>query len=382
MTRVYLDHNASSPLRPDARAAVLASLAEHGNASSLHAEGRAARTRIEDARSEVGALLGVPSKQIVFTSGGSEAIAAALQGITHRTGRAGGRIVVSSIEHSAVLEGARLAARRRGLVLEEVPCERSGRIDARRFSEAIGDDVAMAALQLANNETGVVQPVEEVAETCRRHGVPFLVDAVQAAGKRTLLRADLVAVSSHKLGGPQGVGALAIRDGVKLDPLIPGGGQELRRRGGTEAVAAIAGFGAAAAEALRTLRDESARLEDLRARIETGILGRFDGARIHGSDVPRLANTVSFAIPGVPGELLAIALDLEGIAVSTGSACASGAVEPSHVLRAMGYTEAESKETVRVSTGWSTTPDDVERFLDVLPSVVARLRASIPSVVA
>jgi len=371
VTRVYLDHNASSPLRPEARHAVLAALSEHGNASSLHAEGRAARARIEDAREAVAALLGVPAKQVVFTSGGSEAIAAAIRGVTDRAERAGGRIVVSSIEHSAVLEGAKLTARRRGLVVDEVPCERSGRVDADRFSERLGEDVVLAALQAANNETGVVQPVEAVGESCLRLGVPFLVDAVQAAGKMTIPSADLVAISSHKLGGPQGAGALAIRDGVKLDALIPGGAQERRRRAGTEAVAAIAGFGVAAAAAMGT------NLPDLRSRIETVILATFDGARIHGMDVPRLANTVSFAIPGVSGELLAIALDLEGIAVSTGSACASGAVEPSHVLRAMGCTGVESKEAIRVSMGWSTTQDEIDRFLAVLPGVVERLRASV-----
>jgi cysteine desulfurase len=386
MNRAYLDHNASSPLRPEASAAILAALERHGNASSLHAEGRSARSLVEDARAEVAALAGVEPKRIVLTSGGSEAIASAIGGVVSASERRG-RIVVATIEHSAVLEGARLAAKRgAGLAVEEVPCERSGRVDPERFLATLGKDVVLAALQLANNETGVLQPVEPIGEACRRLGVPLLVDAVQAAGKHplggALARADLVAISSHKLGGPQGAGALVVRDGARLDPLIPGGAQERRRRGGTEAVAAIAGFGAAAGAARRDVADEGRRLAGIRDRLESRLRERFPGARIHGSDAARLSNTTSFAIPGVQGELLAIALDLEGIAVSTGSACASGAVEPSHVLRAMGYTDAESRETVRVSTGWSTTESDVDRLLYVLPSIVERLRRSVASPVS
>lgn len=376
--RTYLDHNATSPLRPAASAAMLEAFERvRGNPSSLHTEGRAARAMVERAREQVAALSGCPSGEVVLTSGGSEAIAAAVRGVADRAPDDRRRIVVSSVEHSAVLESAR-AASGRGSVVVTIPCGPTGRVDVDQFKLQLGSDVALAALQIANNETGVVQPVEEIGALCRERGIPFLVDAVQGAGKMALnpkrLNADLIAVSGHKLGGPQGTGALIVRSGIVLAPFITGGAQELRRRGGTEAVAAIVGFGEAAAEAQRCRGDEAKRLLLLRARLETRLRVSFPDIRIHGESTPRLPNTVNFALPGIRGETLAIALDLAGFAVSTGSACASGAVEPSHVIRAMGFSDAEARGAVRLSLGWNTIDADIDRFLEVFPEVVGRMR--------
>jgi cysteine desulfurase len=293
------------------------------------------------------------------------------------------RILVPTVEHSAVLEAARQAARR-GFVVVSIPCDGEGRVDVERFLMHVGPGVVLAVLQWANNETGVLQPVEEIGRACRELQVPFFVDAVQAAGKVPLdmrrAHADLLALSGHKIGGPQGSGALIVREGLALAPLVPGGAQEKRRRGGTPDVAALDGFGAAAAAASAELDSEPTRLLRLRARIETRLRELYENVRLHGQAAPRLPNTVNFAIPGLPGELLAIALDLAGFAVSTGSACASGAVEPSHVIQAMGFDEHEARAAVRISLGWSTTPEDVDRFLEALPPVVEQVQRGLGAV--
>ncbi len=379
--RIYLDHNATSVPRPQAREAMNAALeAPAGNPSSLHAEGRAARAVVEKARGQVAALIGAKASEVVFTSGGSEAIAAAILGACVRAPASRRKIVISAVEHSAVLEAARQAGRL-GFEVDLVPCDRSGRIPAGAFAARVDGNTAIAALQWANNETGVVQPVEEVGRACSQAGAPFLVDAVQAAGKRRVdfagIGASLLAVSSHKMGGPQGAGALLVREGIPMAPLIPGGAQERRRRGGTEGVMALAGFGAAAEAARDALDAESRTLARLGERIERFLHARFPGVVIHGEGVPRLPSTVNFALPGVSGEMLVIALDIAGVAVSTGSACASGAIEPSHVIRAMGRTEEEARGAVRVSIGWSTTEAEVDEFLDLLPAIAEQVREGI-----
>jgi len=376
--RIYLDHNATSPVRPAAAEAMRRALDPAiGNPASLHTEGRAARALVEHAREQVAALVGVSSKEIVFTSGGSEAIASAVRGVIDRAPPNLRRIVVSCVEHSAVLESAKNAGKR--LEVIRIGCDRQGRVDANQFARQLDRSTALACLQWANNETGVIQPVEEVGRACRRAGVPLLVDAVQAAGKVEMdlwrMQADLAALSSHKLGGPQGAGALVVRDGIALAPLIAGGAQEKRRRAGTPSVAAIAGFGAAADEAHGRWKRDSERLLRLRAKLETRLNQLFDGIRFHGQAAPRLASTVNFAVREVSGEVLAIALDLAGVAVSTGSACASGAVEPSHVIRAMGFDEEEARGAVRLSLGWNSEPEEVDRFLELLPAVVEQIRA-------
>jgi len=376
--RIYLDHNATSPLRPEARRAMEHVFGlSHANPSSMHLEGRGARSLLDQARRQVANLVGCRTSEVVFTSSGSEAIAAAVRGVCDRAPDDRRRIVVSGSEHSAVLESARLAARRGGLVVP-VSCGSDGRIDIDRFLMHLGPDVALACLQWANNETGVMQPVEEVGRACRQRGVPFLVDAVQAAGKVEISTqrssSDLLALSGHKIGGPQGTGALIVRSGLVLAPLIGGGAQEKRRRGGTENVAGLVGFGAAAEEAMAAIREQSRQLLRQRARIESRLREMYPTVRFHGQGVSRLPNTVNFAIPGVPGEMLTIALDLAGIAVSTGSACASGAVEPSHVLLDMGYEEDEARGAVRISMGWSTMPADIDGFFERLPATVEQVR--------
>jgi cysteine desulfurase len=365
-------------MRPQAFDAVRSCLESRpGNPSSLHEEGRAARAVLERAREQVASMINVSPSTVLFTSGGSEAIEAAVRGVCDRAPAHIRRIVVAATEHSAVLEAVG-AMEKKGFRAEVVPCDREGRIDPARFAAELRMHTALAALHWANNETGVLQQVDEVGAACRKAKIPFLIDAVQAAGKvATDLRsvqADFVALSGHKMGGPQGIGALAVREGFVLAPLIHGGAQERRRRGGTEAVALAAGFGAAADVASRQVRRESTRMLKMRARIETFIQKNFDRARIHGQAVSRVPNTVNFALSGVPGELLAIALDLEGFAVSTGSACSSGAATVSHVIRAMGYPESDAAEAVRVSLGWNTTAEDVDRFLKALPRVVATVR--------
>ena len=374
--RVYLDHNATAPLRPEAAAAMRAALVGAlGNPSSLHEEGRRARALVEAAREQVAALLGARTRDVVFTSGGSEAIAAAVRGVADRAPAGRRKIVVGAIEHSAVLEAAREAGRR-GFEVVEIGCDEEGRIDLDAFSRSIDATTALAAVQAANNETGVIQPVAEARASCRAAGVTLLVDAVQAAGKLPVEAAtlgDLVAVSGHKIGGPQGAGALVVREGLVLAPLVPGGGQERRRRGGTEAVTAIVGLGAAADAARNARAAEEHRLTRLRDAFEAGLHAMFPEARIHGAGTARLSNTTNFAIPGVDGETLVIALDLRGFAVATGSACASGAIEPSHVIRAMGFDEAAARAAVRVSTGWSTVASDLDAFLDALLAVCAKV---------
>ena len=376
--RVYLDHNATSPVRPDARRATLGLLdGPYGNPSSIHAEGRRARGELERARRSVASLVGCGEREVVFTSGGSEAVAAAIRGVCDRAPETMRRLVIPATEHSAVLEAA-AHARSRGFVVVSVPCDRDGRVDAERFILQLGEDVALAAMQWANNETGVIQPVAEVGRECRSRGVPFLVDAVQAAGKINIdpksCYADMLAISAHKLGGPAGAGALIVRHGIRLSPLIGGGAQETRRRGGTPGLAAIVGFAAAADLAQREMQEEARRLLVLRARVEKRIQSLDAGVTIHGHAVARLPNTVNFSLPGIPGESLVIGLDLAGFACSTGSACASGGVEPSHVIRAMGFDEEHARGAVRVSLGWNSTSSEIDRFLEALTPVVDRIR--------
>lgn len=375
--RVYLDHNSSSPLRPEAAAALREAEGEaRGAPSSPHAEGRAARAVLERARKQIARLAGASPGEVVFTSGGSEAIAAAVRGVCDRAPHRLRRIVVSSIEHPAVLESARLAARR-GFVVVEVPCGSEGRVSAESFRMHLGEGVALAALQWANHETGVLQPVEEIGRACREAGVPFLVDAAQAAGRLPLdprkVFADLLVLSGHKLGGPQGTGALIVRRGIVLAPLI-GGAEEQGRRGGTPAVAVLAGLGAAAQAAHGETKEEGRRLLRLRARIETRLRELFPEVRFHGQASPRLPNTVSFALTDLSGKPLAAALDRAGLAVATGAARSGGRAEPSPVIRAMGFDDAQARSAVRVSLGWNTTREDVDGFLERFPEVVARLR--------
>jgi cysteine desulfurase len=377
---IYLDHNANSPLRAEARAAMLAALEGAGNASSVHAAGRKARARVEAARDRVAALVGAPSSSLVFTSGGSEANALALRGAIAGSLAAAERITrifVSAIEHESVRANAlALEESIPGLKLTEIPVTADGVVDpaAFRLQFMQGRGRALVCVMLANNETGAIQPVAAIAQVLRLESKNslLLVDAVQAAGRGAVdfatLDAEYLTLSAHKIGGPQGAGALVIRDGAPF-AAMSAGAQENFRRGGTENVAAIAGFGAAAAVA------GDAHVAALRARFEAGLRRLAPEAVIFAERAERLPNVSNFAIPGLSAETALIALDLDGIALSSGAACSSGKVRPSHVLAAMGVPEPLARSGLRLSLGWNNTEYDVDAVLAALERLLARKAA-------
>lgn len=363
---IYLDHNASAPLLPAAREAMVAALAVTGNASSVHGFGRHARRMIDEARAKVAALVGAPTEAVVFTSGGTEANNLA---VANSKGR---RILVSAIEHDSVLRAAPDA--------ERIPVSRDGAIDLAALDAMLAREPgtpALVSVMLANNETGVVQPVAEAAAIVRRHGAELHCDAVQAAGKVPIdmegLGANLLSLSAHKLGGPSGVGALVAFGGVLPEPMLRGGGQESWRRAGTENLVGIVGFGAAAEIAARDL-DKAAQVGVLRDEIERRILDIAPDAPIYGAKTARLANTACIGMPGVKGETQVIAFDLAGIAVSAGAACSSGKVTPSAVLQAMGAGKDAAAQAIRVSLGRGNGPGDVERFVAAWRALHGRTR--------
>jgi len=355
MPGLYLDANATEPLRPEARAAVLAALDLVGNPSSVHADGRAARRLLEFSRAQIATAFSARAQDVVLMGGGTEANAAAV----HALGR-GRAVLAGATEHPAILAAAPGAT--------SIPVLADGQLDLAALDQLLAAaGPALVCVMAANNETGVLHPLAEVLALCRRHGALLHVDAVQAAGRVALdftgLGAETMALSGHKLGGPKGAGALLLRPGLDLAPLLTGGGQERGRRGGTEALPAIAGMGAAAAAA----RPEAAtRLAALRDAIEAG-----SGLAVAGQGAPRLPNTTSLIFPGLPAETLVIALDLEGMRVSAGSACSSGKVARSHVLAAMGLGEAAG-HAIRVSLPWDAPADAPARFLAALARIGAR----------
>lgn len=362
--RIYLDNNATTPLAPEVLEALGAALRDvYGNASSIHKEGQTARRLIEEARESVARLVGAAARDVVFTSGGTESNNAALHGALAAAERP--HIVTTSIEHPSVAEVLR------GRDATFVDPERNGRVDAQAMIDALRPETKLVAMMLANNETGVVQPVAEVARVCRERGIHLHCDAVQAAGKIDVdvdsLGADTVALSAHKLHAPKGIGALWVRRGLTLAPHLVGGAQERRRRAGTENVPLAAAFGVAAARAAD--REPRARVRALRDDFES----RLPGAHVvNGAEVDRIPNTSNVTFLGGDGEGIVIALDLAGVAVSTGSACSSGRIEPSPVLLAMGLTPAEAKSTVRFSLSRMTTADEVARVVELLGEIVPR----------
>jgi len=364
--RAYLDYNATAPLRPEARSAMLAALDLCGNPSSIHAEGRAARASVEDARRQVAALAGAAARDVVFCASGTEAAATALA--------PGGlqRLIVGATEHVCVLAGHRFAK------AETAPVTADGRIDLDALSRLLdAGPPALVALQGANNETGVLQPVRQAAALVHAHAGLLICDAAQVAGRLSLqdTGADALILSAHKFGGPKGVGALVIlREGMQIVPLVRGGGQERGRRAGTENVAAIAGFGAAAKAAAAELADEGARVAALRDRCERALREIAPDAVVFGETASRLPNTLAFAAPGVAAAMLLMRLDLEGVAVSSGSACSSGKVGPSHVLAAMGIAPELGAGAIRVSLGWASVQADVEAFAQALRKSLSALR--------
>ena len=367
--RAYFDWNATAPLREAARQALQEALAVSGNPSSIHAEGRNARRLVEDARERVAQLAGAHRADVIFTSSGTEANALALTPFieTAYEKLPRDRLFMSAIEHSSVRAGGRFPRE----AIEDLPVDADGRLDLAGLAQALTRaSRPLVSIMLANNESGVIQPIAEAAAVVHAAGGLLHVDAVQAAGRIACdigaLGADLLALSAHKIGGPKGVGALIrARDDIHFaDPLIRGGGQERGLRAGTENVAGIAAFGAAAAVALAQGADEAAAMLASRNRLETGLKAIAPQAVIFGESAARLPNTTLFALPGMKAETAVIAFDLEGVAVSSGAACSSGKVQPSHVLAAMGVSPALTQAAVRVSLGWATSERDIERFLD------------------
>jgi cysteine desulfurase len=362
----YLDWNATAPLRPEGVTAMAAMLKRTGNPSSVHAYGRAARDAVEEARSAVAALVGAAPAEIVFTSGGTEANHLALGGFPGR------RLIVSAIEHDSVLAAAPGAAL--------LPVDRDGVADLDALAEWLRADArpALVSLMLANNETGVIQPVAEAARLAHENGALLHCDAIQAVGKMTFsiksLSADLLSISAHKIGGPAGVGALVASPESALKPLLTGGGQERGRRAGTENLLGIVGFGAAAA-ATAAATDETARIAARRDAIEERLLAIAPDAHIHGMNAPRLPNTLSISMPGVPAATQVMALDLAGVMVSAGSACSSGKVRRSHVLDAMEVAPDLASSAIRISLGWDTCDADVGHLVEVWAALYARTRA-------
>jgi cysteine desulfurase len=391
----YLDHNAITPVRPEAREAVLHALDRFGNPSSVHRAGRDARDVLDLARDRVARALGARPRDVVFTSGATEGAALAIRGALgaalvsgspspREAGLGRGpterrRLVVTAVEHPCVLGLAR-ELEKSGVPLTVVAVDRRGEVDPAAFRAALGPDVAVACAMRANNETGVILPVPALAAAAREAGALFLCDAVQAVGKidvdvRTL-GADLVLLTGQKLGGPRGAGVLWIAPETRLAPLL-GGEQERGRRAGTENLPGIAGLGAAIEVAVARREAEEARVGALRDRLERGLLASVPRARVNGAGAPRLPNTSSVVFEGCDAETLLVAMDLDGLCASAGSACHSGSTRPSGVLLAMGLSPAEARATIRLSLGWTSTDADVDAALRILPPLVERVRREV-----
>jgi cysteine desulfurase len=384
---IYMDHSATTPVRDEVFAAMLPYFAEfYGNASSIHGVGRRAGVALSQARRTIAELVGAKASEIIFTSGGTEGDNAAVRGLAlaRRIATGANRIVTSPIEHKAVLYTAQDLADHFGFELTLLPVDSDGLVALDDFVAALGDgrDVAVASVMYANNEVGTIQPIAEMGAHCRALGVPFHTDAVQAAGKLSLsvdeLNVDALSTSAHKVYGPKGAGFLYLRGGVPFLPYMTGGSHEGSRRAGTENIPAIVGMSKAFAlvEAERT--EENKRLRLLRDQLIGGILETVDGAILTGSPTARLDNHASFVIRGVEAEGVLIALDLAGIAASSGSACTSGSQRPSHVLEAMGVSAKDAVGGLRLSLGHSNSPDDVTYLLEKLPQIVAQIKGTAP----
>jgi cysteine desulfurase len=376
---VYLDHAATTPLRPEVLEAMLPYLTEHfGNPSSIHGSGRRARLGLDEARETVARILGAKPREIVFTSGGTESDNLAIKGAAWAASARGRQLVTSSVEHKAVLHACAVMERF-GFGVTHLPVDRYGRVDPADVESAIGEHTTVVSVMYANNEVGTIQRIAEIGSSCRQRGVVFHVDAVQAAGHLPLdvdmLQADLLSLGSHKLYGPKGVGALFVRQGTPLLAQLSGGSQERQRRAGTENVAGIVGF-AKALELVEQARvEEEARLIQLRDALIAGLTA-MPGVTLTGHPDERVSNNASFVIEGVEGGDLVAALDLEGIATSTGSACTTGSAEPSHVLLAMGIEPELAHGSLRLTAGMETSHEDVQRTIQAVATVLQRMRGA------
>lgn len=378
--RIYLDHNATTPVDPAVVDAVADAMREEfGNASSVHHFGQRAKARLDEARERVAALIGASPTEIVFTSGGTESDNFAIRGVADALEPLGKRhLVTTGLEHEAVLRTV-TALERRGWRVTRVAPDRHGVVHPDAIADALRDDTALLSVMHGNNEVGTLQPVAECATLARARGIVVHTDAVQTVGKVPVdvgaLGVDLLSLSGHKLYGPKGIGALWIRRGTRLLATMTGGKQERSRRAGTENVPAIIGLGVAAQLAATRLDTDAATQAELRDTLEQGILARVPGTHVNGGGQPRVPNTTNVGFEGIEAESLLIALDLEGFAVSTGSACSSGTLEPSHVLKAMGLPLHDTQNALRISVGRHSTAGEIAALLDALPPIVSRLRA-------
>lgn len=376
--KVYFDHNATTPIAPEVWQAMGEAISNFGNPSSIHTFGREAKVALESARERVAAFIGARPSEIIFTSGGTEADNLALFGVAGALAHRGRHIIISQIEHHAVLESAHHLVKQ-GFEVTYLAPTREGVILPQELVKAIRPDTILVSVMAANNETGTLQPIAELAKIAREKGILFHTDAVQLAGKRSInvaeLGVDLLSISAHKFYGPKGVGALWVRRGVKINPILVGGGHEQNRRAGTENFISIIGFARACELAAERMEADEKKFTTLSEKLFAGLKEKVDDFRINGSLENRLPNTLNISFPGLDGEAVIVGLDMEGIAVASGSACTSGATEPSHVLMALGVSKREALGSIRVSFGRANTEEEVDYFLSVLPPIVERLKA-------
>ncbi|HVA93769.1 MAG TPA: cysteine desulfurase NifS [Candidatus Dormibacteraeota bacterium] len=383
MKRVYFDHNATTPVAPEVLAAMLPYFSEeYGNASSIHSFGQVARGAVESARVSVAALLGAQAGEIIFTSGGTESNNQAIFGVVAAAPGPAKHVITTSVEHNAVLDPCRVLEKR-GIGVTVLSVNSEGLVNPEDVRRAIRPETVLISVMLANNELGTIEPIEEIVRIAAEKGIIVHTDAVQAAGKIPVdvaqLGVHLLSISGHKFYSPKGVGALYVRKGTPVQPLIYGGHSERSRRPGTEDVASIVGLGKAAELGRVRMQEDGSRVGALRDRLEKGLLDRIPYAKINGSHLHRTPNTTNLTLPFVEGEAMVIALDLKGIACSTGAACASGAIEPSHVLTAIGLPPAEAHATLRLSLGHQTTDAEIDFALDTIPAVIEHLRDLSPT---
>jgi cysteine desulfurase len=383
MRRVYLDYNATTPVAPEVLAAMLPYFCvEYGNASSIHTFGQRARGAVEEARESVAALLGARPAEIMFSSGGTESNNHAIFGVVGAASGSSKHVITSAVEHSAVLDPCR-ALEKQGVAVAFLPVDGEGLVNPEDVRRAIRPDTVLITIMLANNELGTIEPIAEIGKIAAEAHVTLHTDAIQAAGKIPIdvakLGVHLLSISAHKLYGPKGVGALYVRKGTHLEPLLYGGHSERDRRPGTEDVTSIAGWGKAADLALTHMKAEGRRIAALRDRLENGLLERIPHARVNGSRTQRVPNTTNLTLPFIEGEAMVIALDLRGLSCSTGAACSSGAVEPSHVLLAIGLAPEDARAALRLSLGQQTTDEEIDFALETIPPVIERLRQMSPT---
>ncbi|MBC7326291.1 MAG: cysteine desulfurase NifS [Moorella sp. (in: Bacteria)] len=383
MRRVYLDHSATTPVRPEVLEAMLPFLKEDafGNPSTIYSYGRAAKKALDEAREKVANLIGARPEEIFFTSGGTEADNLALIGTADANKKKGRHIITSSIEHHAVLHTAQYLLRQ-GFKVTFLPVTPEGLVRVEDVEEAITDETILISIMHVNNEVGTIQPIREIGHLARERGIIFHTDAVQSVGKLPVnvdeLNVDLLSASGHKIYGPKGIGCLYIRKGTKINPLLHGGAQERKRRPGTENMPGIVGFGRAAELAAQELDSEMARLKALRDRLIDGMMSRIEDVQLNGDREKRVATNANFSFLYVEGESLLLSLDMKGICASSGSACTSGSLDPSHVLLAMGIPHEVAHGSVRMTLGRDNTKEDIDYVLEVMPEIVERLRSMSP----